>query len=141
MSQGKPVKKLSDIKLTVLAALEAAFNNDYSIVQACQYAGITRQTYYNWLENIEDFTEKMEIAKQMPLRKAREVIIKAVNEGDTNLAFKFLQVRDNAYKNKTAIEIDPKTKTLEDKIKDFLNDPANKPENLPDDSEEVALVN
>lgn len=134
---GNSVQKLSDIDLTTVANLEAAFNNDYSIVQACQYASIARQTYYNWLE-IPEFAAKMELAQQMPLRKAREVVIGAINQGDTGLAFKLLQARDPAYKNKTAVEIDPAGQKLEDKMKDFLDDPDTRPDNLSDDSEEAA---
>lgn len=126
----KPVSSLGDIDLTIIANLEAAFNNDYSVTQACHYANISRDTYYRWLD-IEEFASKMEQAQQMPLRKAREVVIKAVNDGDQNMAFKVLQARDPAYKAKSQVEVTPEDAKKAERYAGFLDD---KDDKLQDDS-------
>lgn len=125
---------LSDIEVTVLAALEAAFNNMYNVTEACDYAGISRKTYYKYIEQVKGFSARMELAKSMPLRKFKEVVVKTASDGDANLAFKLLQARDPDFKPKAAIEFDPNEEKLEEIIKGLTNDPANKPD-LSDDSE------
>lgn len=106
---------------TKIALLEAAFNNDYTITQACQYAGIGRATYYRWLDD-PIFKERMEVAQNMPLRKAREVVVKAINGEDPNMAFKFLQARDPEYKHKASVEYNPALEETRQKLKDFMDE-------------------
>lgn len=138
-SEKEVVKTITDINLTIITNLEVAFNNMYNITQACHYAGISRQTYYTYLL-VPEFQTKMDEAKNMPLRKLREVALKQATEGegDGNLALRILTLTDPDFKPKSSLEIDPNAESIEQKIKDFLNDPANRPDNLPDDSEETA---
>ena len=42
---GRPTK----FDEVIVGKLEAAFNNAFNIVEACQYAEIDRTTYYDWL--------------------------------------------------------------------------------------------
>lgn len=115
----------------VVNKLVAAFNNDFNITEACHYAGISRETYYTWLENIEGFSDKMEYAKTAPTRKAKEVVMNAINEGeDANLAFRYLQARDPDYKQKGELEVSPNKQLTEQKIEEFLDDT----NDIPDDS-------
>ncbi len=124
---------------TKIAKFIEAFNNGYSITEACQYAGIHRDTYYGWLEKYPDFARKMEEAKLMVNRRAKEIIVKSIADGNTNDAKWWLEHKDPDFKNKAVVEIDPTTKTLEDKIREFLDDPDIRPDSLPDGYEAVQI--
>lgn len=59
-SSGVSVKKLSCMLMTKLIA---ALQTNSNIKDACRYAGISRQTYYFYLNNESVFAEKMKTAK------------------------------------------------------------------------------
>lgn len=106
----------------VVNKLIAAFNNSFNITEACQYAGISRETYYNWIAIEAGFSDRMEDARTAPNRKAKQVVIGAINEGDANLAFRYLQARDPDFKPKGEMEISPGQKRTEEKLKEFMDD-------------------
>lgn len=116
--RGRPTSMTID----VVSKLLAAFNNDYNITQACAYAGISRETYYKWCEDNPVFSDKMAEAKEAPNRRAKEVVVGAINEGDANLAFRWLERRDPDYKPKAEVDNAPKHEETRKKIKDFLDD-------------------
>lgn len=107
----------------VVNKLVAAFNNAFNITEACEYSGISRETYYNWLETQDGFSDKMTEAQSAPNRKAKEVIITAINSKDVNTARWFLDRRDPDFKAKFEGEITPgERQTTEQKLKEFLDD-------------------
>ncbi len=107
----------------IVGKLVASFNNGYNITEACQYAGVHRDTYYEWITSKPGFSDKMEEAKNMVNRRAKEVVTEAINAGDSNLAFKYLQVRDPDFKAK--LQVDPPEDLKKDrkKIQGFLDEP------------------
>lgn len=56
---GRPLK----VDAKVMTKLIAAIQTNSNIKDACRYAGISRQTYYFYLNNESVFAEKMETAK------------------------------------------------------------------------------
>jgi len=56
---GRPLK----VDAKVITKLIAAIQTNSNIKDACRYAGISRQTYYAYMNNEEVFAEKMETAK------------------------------------------------------------------------------
>jgi ACT domain-containing protein len=56
---GRPLK----VDAKVMTKLMAAIQTNSNIKDACRYAGISRQTYYFYLNNESVFAEKMETAK------------------------------------------------------------------------------
>jgi hypothetical protein len=56
---GRPLK----VDAKVMTKLIAAIQTNSNIKDACRYAGISRQTYYFYLNNELMFAEKMETAK------------------------------------------------------------------------------
>lgn len=102
--------------------LVAAFNNAYNITEACQYAGIHRDTYYDWLTTQSGFSDKMAEAQSAINRKAKEVVVKAINEGDANMAMKYLEKRDPEFKSKADVDVNLGIRQTREKIKEFLND-------------------
>lgn len=109
------------LEVDVIIKLEAAFNNGYNITEACHYAGISRDTYYAWLESVDEFSDKMDHAQLMLHRKAKEIIALAINEGDANLAFRYLQARDPDFKPKLEGGFDPTLTATLTKIRGFLD--------------------
>lgn len=64
----------------VVELLEDAFRDGASITEACTQAGIDRQTYYNWLKEIEDFSAKMQDAQDWVNEIARAVVAQRITK-------------------------------------------------------------
>ncbi len=122
LSAPNRIGRPTDMTPNTVTKLMAAFNNGYNVTEACYYAGISKQTYYRWLKEDEDFSDFMERAKSAPNSKAKEVVIKAINEGDAGLAFRYLQARDPDFKPKFEGELSHGLAETREKIKDFLDD-------------------
>jgi len=65
-----------------ITKLKAAFANSFTVEQACYYAGVNKQTYYNWLEKDQRFLDEMEAIRHAPAMKAKQVVVGAINGGD-----------------------------------------------------------
>lgn len=63
--------KLND---TTVNKLEVAFAIGASVSEACYYADISRQTYYNWEKGNRKLKEKFDRLKELPILKARRTI-------------------------------------------------------------------
>jgi len=79
------------VKMTdeVVKKLEEAFAIDASISEACFYANITRQTYYNWIKSFPEYEERFDSLRQRPVLKARQTVVKSLDNPD--FAFKYLE--------------------------------------------------
>lgn len=115
---GRPTKYTPGI----IGKLEVAFNNGYNIVEACQYAGIHPDTYYEWLKNQDGFSDKMDLAKAMPNRKAKEILVGAMNSGDTNAAKYWLDRRDPDFKQKGELDVNHGLQETQEKLREFFDD-------------------
>ena len=74
----------------VVTKLEYAFVYDSSVEEACLYAGISRNTYYEFLKQYPDFQDRIETLRNAPYLVARKTIITAA-EHDADLALKILE--------------------------------------------------
>lgn len=115
---GRPTKYSPE----VVVKLEAAFNNGYNVTEACQYAGIHKDTYYRWIEDIDGFSDQMEIARAMPNRKAKEVLAGAIQGGDTNAAKYWLDRRDPDFKQKGELDVNHGLQDTQEKLREFFDD-------------------
>lgn len=84
---GRPSKKTDEL----VAKLIQAFHDDATIEQACYYSGITKQTYYRWLEEDEDFSYEMTKAQEYPKVLAKRVLVKAMEAGDEKIALEVIK--------------------------------------------------
>ena len=116
------VGRPTDMTPSTVTKLIAAFNNGFNVSEACDYSGISRVTYYRWLKEDEEFSNIMESAKAAPNRKAKEIVVQAINGGDAQLAFRYLQARDPDFKPKFEGELAHGLQETREKIKDFLDD-------------------
>lgn len=84
----KKVKMGAPVKLDaeVITKLKAAFANSFSVEQAAMYAGVTKQTIYNWKERHPDLFDDIWRYRENPTMKAKQVVIDAVNKGDIETA-------------------------------------------------------
>ena len=99
---GRPTKMTDE----VVRKLEYAFSKDFNITEACHYAGIGRNTYYDWLENNEEFSNRIEQAQSDLKRKAKMNIADKIEEGDTEVTKWFLERRaKDEYSVKQAVEV------------------------------------
>jgi hypothetical protein len=75
--RGRPPKK----NPMTVTKLIAAFQQAFTVEEACAYAEISRVTFYRWIEEDQDLSNKIEAAKLMPSMKARQAIMDAINAG------------------------------------------------------------
>lgn len=76
--RGRPSKFTPEVVTKLLAAFRMAFND----TEAALYAGISRKTFYDYINEHPDFRNKVRRAKIEPNIKAKEVVVNAINSGD-----------------------------------------------------------
>lgn len=76
----------------IVTKLEHAFVYDSSVEEACLYAGISRNTYYEFVKHYPDFQDRVETLRHAPYLMARRTLIAAA-EHDADLALKILERR------------------------------------------------
>lgn len=89
-SQHKPAWRPSEMTETIVKKLEEAFSLDCSVWEACFYANISRQTYYNRLENEPELVDRFAALREKPVLLARQTVVKAVKE-NPDIALKYLE--------------------------------------------------
>ena len=96
---GRPTK----INADVINKMEQAFSLDASIDEMCLFAGITPQTYYNFIKKWPDLLERFTALRNRPVLKARNTVVGAL--GEPIHAFKYLEKKRRAeFGEKIAVE-------------------------------------
>lgn len=121
VTQAQPVR-VTKFDESVVHKLEIAFNYDFNITEACQYADISRNTYYEWLAQDDVFSYRMSIAQAAPKKLAKEIVVKAIQSGDPNLAIRYLTLRDPDFKPKAEVNNTGENSETREKLKEFFND-------------------
>ena len=62
--------------------LEQAFVYGMTDLEACLYAGISKQTLYNYQDKFPEFVDRKELLKNSVALKAKANIAKSIDEGD-----------------------------------------------------------
>lgn len=81
--------KFTKLTEETIKKLEEAFAMDCSITEACLYANIRTQTYYNWIEKNANLKERFDELRESPFLKARQTIIK--NLDNPQYAFEYMK--------------------------------------------------
>jgi ACT domain-containing protein len=63
MTAKKAIGRPPKVNYKIMVKLADAIQHNANITDACRYAGISRDTFYRYLNNEEVFAEKMAIAK------------------------------------------------------------------------------
>lgn len=99
---GRPTKMTEEI----VRKLEYAFQKDFNIVEACDYAGISRETYYDWIKKKKGFSDKMECAKSNLRRKAKVNLADKIEAGDIDATKWYLERKaKDEYSVKQNVEV------------------------------------
>lgn len=104
------------------AKLIEAFEMSYNVREACQHARISHVTYYEWIKQIEGFEDRMQEARDAPIKQAKGVIKTALKSGDVNTAKWYVERRDPEFKPKAEIENNLALQETRKKIGEFLDD-------------------
>lgn len=100
--EGRPTLKTEE----VVNKLENIFKVGGNVEEAISYAGISKQTYYNWIEADESFLTKMESARHYADIVAKNVVIDAiVKDRDLGTAKWWLEKREFSNANNTQVSL------------------------------------
>lgn len=80
----------SEMTAEKVKKLEEAFALDCSIWEACFYADITKQTYYNWLEKNPKLVDRFNALREKPVLIARQTVVKDLKT-NPDMAMKYLE--------------------------------------------------
>lgn len=111
---GRPTKLTDD----TVKKLESIFKVGGTIEEATSYAGITRQSYYNYVENDDAFLTKMEAAQHFADVVAKNVVVDAiVKDKDISTARWWLEKRQFKEDKNTNVAVQVNTVIQEKKSK------------------------
>ena len=103
--------------------LEAAFRDGFSVTTACHLSGISRSTFYDHCDTDQEFSDKMDIAKEWVTEQAKKVVVQSINKGDLPTAKWWLERRARNEFGKDAADAEPKmsreTELFSKLIRDF----------------------
>lgn len=74
----------------VVAKLEHAFAYDTTVEEACLYAGISKNTYYDFLKIYPEFSNRVEELRQAAILVARRTVLSDV-ESNPEMALRYLE--------------------------------------------------
>lgn len=75
----------------VVGKLEYAFSKGFNVTEACNYAEISRDTYYEYLKKNKGFSDKMERAQTNLQRRAKINLAEAIENGNLEESKYFLE--------------------------------------------------
>lgn len=107
-----------------LVALRTAFSQGFTVINACLFAGISDDAYYNYCDRNKNFKEECKRLQKSPIFKAIKNINDAIDSGDVNTS-KWLLERKcrEEYSIKTesehVISINPKITYIDKEEKEF----------------------
>ena len=88
---GRPTKLNKD----VVKKLEEAFSIDATVEEACFYADISRETFYNWMKADKKLFDRLEALRARPVLTARQTVIRAIKD-NPDIAMKYLERKKKA---------------------------------------------
>lgn len=78
-------------------------DNSFNISKACKAIGISRQSYYNWLDNIDNFQSSINKANEGKIDFVENALMKRIEEGNVRAMIYFLstKAKEKGYTTKT----------------------------------------
>jgi hypothetical protein len=86
--------------------LEYAFSIGCTDLQACIYAGISKQTLYNYQDKTPGFVDRKQLLKENPVLLAKENVMLALKEKNISISTWLLERRDDDFKPKSKHEVE-----------------------------------
>lgn len=86
---GRPIKKHAGGRPTVMTPvvigkLESVFAMDGSIREACYFAGISPDTYFEFMKKNPEYSERFDALRNRPVLLARQTVMKKLTENYGN---------------------------------------------------------
>lgn len=78
--EGRPTKLTDE----TVKKLEEVFAIDGTVEEACFYADISRQTYYEWIKDNPQLSDRFQALRQRPILAARQRVVQGVKENYGN---------------------------------------------------------
>ena len=97
--------------------LEQSFSLDCTVEEACFYANISRQTYYNWINSFPEWKERFDTLRQKPILLARKTAVDKIGDSYSNAMDYLSRKRKDEFSTKQEIGI-----YQNDQIEKQLND-------------------
>ena len=87
--------------------IQAFIDCDFNITKTCETIGIARQTFYNWIDKIDDFSHLLEESKEQAIDMTESALMKKIKEGDIRAIIFFLRTKGKkrGYTEKTEIDL------------------------------------
>lgn len=79
----------------VVGILRTAFSHDLTVEEACELAKISKDAYYERIKKDPKFADEMESAQLIPMIVAKQTVMKAIKDGNVNVALRFLERRQS----------------------------------------------
>lgn len=86
-NRGRPTVMTAE----VVGKLELGFAKGLNKTECCEFAGISRDTLYEYLEKHPDFSDKIEVLQSHPSMKAKINIADRIEQGDVELSQWYLE--------------------------------------------------
>ena len=110
-NRGRPTKMTNQL----VNKMEYGFMKGLNDTECCIYAGISRQTFYEYCAKNPDFVDKKELLKSNPSTKAKLNIVEAIENGDADLSRWWLERRNkDEFSLKQEVEANVSVTKLED---------------------------
>ena len=65
---------------SVVVKLEQAFAIDCTVEEACSYAEISRDAFYDYLKKVPKFSDRIAGLRERPILKARQTVVKSLED-------------------------------------------------------------
>lgn len=88
--EGRPPIFDGEADAVIVAKLEQAFAYDCTVLEACSYANISKDTFYRYIKKHPEFSDRIEQLREMPVLQARQTVVTALSS-NPDLALKYLE--------------------------------------------------
>lgn len=87
----------------VIVKLEQAFAIDSTVQEACSYAEISHDAFYDYLKKNPQFSDRIADLRNRPILAARERVVKGVKENYSNAMDYLKRKRPTEFGDKTTL--------------------------------------
>lgn len=103
-NERKPMGRPTVMTPEVVKKLRDAFSIDATVEEACLYAGISKQTFYNWKEENGDLFDEMEALRLTPTLAMRQAAVKlGIQSYSTSMDY-LTRKRPDEFGNRSKVE-------------------------------------
>ena len=91
-----------------IAKLESSLMEGQTILDACFVAGISKDAYYDYVNNNPGYNDRVDLLRNTPNLKAKKAIDNALDIGDKDIAKCHIERKEPDYAKKSEVKQDTK---------------------------------